>query len=191
MESASLDRRAGEGFLEAPPERPLPERTVAGVGGVAGVLAGAAMLASQMMVGEIANEPTAVEGVDSSAWTAITGIASVLLGPDAVHGSFEPGAILVGLVLAALYAAAAGVVGVALLVYVQGYHPGPVAAATQGFAYGLLLQILVLNLAVNLLQDPNTVYESTPPWGWWLGHSVYGIALGGAGAGMLSAMSRT
>ena len=191
MESASLDRRAGEGYLEAPAERPLPPRAVAGIGGVAGAVAGAVMIGWQMLTGEIDNTPTAVPGIDSSTWTAITSVATLLLGVDGFHGSFHLGSILVGLILLMLYAVAFGVVGTALLAYVQGYHPGPIAAAMQGIAYGLLLEILVLNLGVNGTQHPNVVYESTVPWSWWAAHAAYGLTLCVVGAGMLSAMART
>ena len=185
MESASLDRRAGEGYLEAPPEQRLPRRTVARIGVRAGALAGAAAVVSQMLVGEIAAAPTAVEEIESSTWTAITSVAALFLGPEAFHGSFALGSIIVGLIVLAIYALAAGVGGIALLVYVQGYHPGPIAAATQGMIYGLLLQIIVMNLGVNAVEEPNGVYEATPAWGWWVAHTVYGAALGLVSAELL------
>ena len=191
MEHASLDRRAGEASLAAPPERPLPARVVVRVGAAAGVIAGVAMIGWQMLAGEIDATPTAVEGVDSSTWTAITAVASLVLGADAQHGWFSFGPVLLGLILLMAYAIALGVLGVALLVYVQGYHPGPLAAAAQGVVYGLLLQIFVVNLTINALQDVNTVYESTTPWSWWAAHSLYGGTLGIAGARMLATAATT
>ena len=186
MEQAALDRRAGEDFLEAPRERPLRARVVARMGAAAGAVGGLAMIAWQMLAGEIDATPTAVEGIDSSTWTAITSVASLVLGADAMHGWFSLGPVLLGLILWMAYAVALGVLGIALLVYVQGYHPGPAAAAVQGVAYALVAQVLVINLTVNAMQAVNTVYESTAPWSWFAAHAVYGTALGFAGAGLLS-----
>lgn len=186
MEHASLDRRAGEAYLEAPRERPVRRAVVARVGVAAGAVGGVAMIAWQALAGEIDATPTAVAGIDSSTWTAITSVASLVLGADAVHGWFSLGPVVLGLILWMAYAVALGVLGIALLVYVQGYHPGPAAAAVQGIAYGLLAQILVINLTVNAIQGVNTVYESTTPWSWFAAHAVYGTVLGLAGAGLLS-----
>ena len=185
-ETASLDSRAGEGYLEAPLERPVPRRDVVRIGVGAGLLAGAALIVSQMGVGEIASEPTAVEGIESSTWTAITSVASLLLGVEAFHGSLEVGSVLVGLIVILAYAVVLGIVGVAALVYVQGYDPPALPAAVQGATYALLVQVLVLNLAVNAAQDVNTVYLSTPSWGWWVGHAVYGVTFGVACARALA-----
>ena len=186
MEQASLDRRAGEGFHEAPRERPVRPRVVARVGVAAGAVGGVAMIAWQMLAGEIDATPTAVQGIDSSTWTAITSVASLVLGADAMHGWFSLGPVLLGLVLWMAYAVALGILGIALLVYVQGYHPGPAAAAAQGMAYALLVQILVINLTVNAIQQVNTVYESTAPWSWFAAHAVWGTAFGLVSAGLLS-----
>ena len=186
MEHASLDRRSGEAFLEAPPERPVRPRVLVRAGAVAGAVGGLAMIAWQMLAGEIDATPTAVEGIDSSGWTAITSVASLLLGADAMHGWFSLGPVLLGVTLWMAYAVALGVLGIAMLTYVQGYHPGPAAAAAQGVAYSLLVQILVINLTFNAIQAVNTVYESTAPWSWFAAHAVYGVAFGLSSAGLLS-----
>ncbi len=152
---------------------------------MSGAVAAAAMMGTLMAIAEIASEPTAVSGVDSSTWTPSTGIASFLFGPDAFTASFRPLPILFGLVahlaLSILFAA----LGLALVVWMLGYRPRPPAAAIVGLAYGLALEVLVLNLAVNGIQGDNTVYESLPPWGWWVAHAAYGTTLGLAGSLML------
>lgn len=42
------------------------------------------------------------------------------------------------------------------------------------------MQAIGINLLVGLAQSAPTVYESLPPWGWWVAHGAYGLALGGA-----------
>ena len=75
-------------------------------------------------------------------------------------------------------AAVLGVLGVAALVYVLGYRPGAFGAALAGAAYGLFLEIVLLNLAVNAIRSPNVVYQAAPEWTWWFAHVTYGTALG-------------
>ncbi len=78
-----------------------------------------------------------------------------------------------------------GVAGTAALVWVLGYRPGPVGAALCGFAYGLFLEVVVMNIVVTSIQDPDVVYRAAPEWTWWVAHGAYGIGLGLVGALML------
>jgi len=149
------------------------------------VIAGLAMVLTLMAIGEIADEPTAVPGVDSSTWTALTGIAAFVFGTDAFHGSFAPLPILAGLLIHLAVAAALGVVMVAALVLTQGPRPGHVGAMIQNIAIALFVQIYGLALVVDSIQDVGTVYGSIPHWGWWVAHAVYGGALGLVSASLL------
>ncbi len=132
----------------------------------------------QMVVGAIAAEPTAAAGIDSSFWTAVTSITSVIFGLDAFHGSFEFWPVVGGIAGHMFNAMMLGVVGVALLVAVWGARPNPIAAIMQGVMFGLVLEVVILNLIVNQIQDVNTVYTSTPEWSWWVSHAVFGMTLG-------------
>jgi hypothetical protein len=143
----------------------------------AGAAGGVVVAATAAAISEMASQPTAVEGVYSSTWTPITGAASVVLGSDAFHGSFVIGPILVGLTLLVAYGAAAGVPGVAFLLVTQGDRPGPAGCVVQGMAYGVALEIAVVNLGINALQDVQVLYLSMPSWGWWAVHAIYGSAL--------------
>ena len=93
MESATVDRRAGEEHLAAEPAPALSARAVVGVGVRAGLGAGALMIAWEMLAAEIAAEPTAISGIGSSTWTPLTAIASFVLGTDAFSGSLAIGSI--------------------------------------------------------------------------------------------------
>jgi len=157
----------------------------AGIG--SGLAAGAAMAATAMVIGEIAAEPTAVAGIDSSTWTPITSITSFLFGVDAFHGSFAVLSILFGLGSHLVLSVAFGIVGVAFIAVTQGARPGALGASIQGLAFGLSLQIVVLNLGVNAIQEVHTVYESIPQWGWWVAHAAYGAVLGMAASRALPA----
>lgn len=157
----------------------------AGLG--AGVAGGAVMALALMSIAEVAAEPTAVPGVSSSTWTPLTAITSFLFGSDAFAGSFQVLPIAFGALWHAVNAALAGVVGGALIIWLLGPRPHPVTAMSVGLLYGLVLEILVLNLVVNGIQDVLTVYEALPPWGWWVGHAAFGSTLGLA----LAARQRT
>jgi hypothetical protein len=157
----------------------------------AGLAGGAALLATAMTIAEISAEPTSNPGVYSSAWTPVTGIATLVLGADAVRGSFQLGPILLGAAIAIAYAIAAGVVGTALLVWVQGPLATAAGAAIQGMAYALALEIVVVNVLINALQDVNVLYYSMPAWGWWVAHAAYGAVLGLVGARAAAARAVT
>lgn len=159
--------------------------SVALVGLRAGIAAGLVMAAVLMAIGEIANEPTVVPGIDSSTWTALTGIAAFFFGVDAFHGSFHVLSIAAGLAIHLVVAAVFGLIGVAFVVVTQGPRPGAAGAVVQGVAYALFIQIFVLALVVNAIQDVGTVYGSIPRWGWWAAHGAYGAALGVTASALL------
>lgn len=152
----------------------------------ASLVATVAMALTLMAISEISAVATPRPGVLSSTWTPLTGIASFVLGMDALHGSFHVGAIAFGLAVHLAVGLALGTIGVALLLVVQGPLPGPVGAALQGLAYGIFVEVFFLNLVVGALQDVHTVYESLPQWGWWIAHAVWGIALGLSASAMLA-----
>lgn len=179
-----LDRRAETAQVTR--AGPLGLRTVAAVGARAGLAGGAAMIAVQMLNGEIAAEGTAVAGTLSSTWTAITAISAFLLGVDAFSSSFAVLSVAFGLAVHMLMALALGVIGAAFVLWTLGSRPGPLAAALTGLAYGLFLEVSLLNLTVNSIDDPNVVYQSTPSWSWWLAHGVYGVTLGLAASPLLA-----
>lgn len=172
------------------PRDPVPTRAspaaVLAAAVPASLVAAAAMALTLTAIAEISATATAVPGIDSSTWTPVTGIASFLLGLDAVHGSFHVGAIAFGLGVHLVVGVALGTLGVAVLAYVQGPCPAPVGAALQSLAYGLLLQVFFLDLVVGALQDVHSVRESLPPWGWWVAHAVWGVALGLAASAALA-----
>lgn len=155
------------------------------VGLRAGVVAGIVMAVTLMAIGEIANEPTVVQGIDSSTWTALTGIASFFFGTDAFHGSFQVLPILAGLAIHLAVAATVGAAAMVSLVYTQGPRPGPVGAMLQNVVVALSIQTFVLALAVDAIQEVDTVYGSIPRWGWWAAHAAYGGALGLGSAALL------
>lgn len=156
----------------------LPRRAVLRAGARAGLAGGIAMAAWLMFCGEVANEPTSAPGVDSSTWTALTGIAAFWFGQDAFHGDFAALAILGGAVIHLLAAAILAIPGTAIIVYAFAGAPEPLGGALAGFAYGIALEILAMNVAVNAIQADSAVYESIPQWGWWVGHAAYGTTLG-------------
>jgi len=164
-------------------DRGYPRGRVAGttlvkVGAVAGLAGGIVMAMWQMVVGAIATEPTAVPGIDSSFWTAVTSIPSVLFGEQWFHGSFHFGAVFVGLMGHMMNSIVIGIVGVALATTVLGPRPRVLPAVAFGMMFGLVLEVLIVNLVVNQIQDVNTLYTSTPEWSWWVAHAMFGATLG-------------
>jgi hypothetical protein len=147
------------------------------VGARAGAASGVALAATLMLVAEIASEPTGVPGIDSSTWTPPTGVASLVLGEDALHGSLVVGPILLGLAILMAAATVAGVIGVSLLVYLLGYAPPTLPAVLVGIAWGGALQVALLRVTFN---DP------LPTFGRWLGWAAYGATLGLASSRLLA-----
>jgi len=134
--------------------------------------------AALVLIAETASEPTTVRGIVSSTWTPLTGVAGFFFGTGAVHGSFHPLPIAFGLAVHMGVAVVFGLAGVALILAVQGPCCGAVGGAVQGVAYALFLQVFFLALIVNGVQGRLTVYESLPPWAWWVAHAVYGAVMG-------------
>ena len=92
-------------------------------GAIAGLAGGMVMAMWQMIFGAVAQQPTAVPGIDTSFWTAITAIPSVPFGLDWFQGSFELGAVAVGLMGHMMNSMMLGAVGVGLLAMVLGSRP--------------------------------------------------------------------
>lgn len=171
--------------------RSVPETgTLVRVGLLAGVLAGMMMALWQMVVGALADEPTAVFGIDSSFWTAVTSITSFFFGVDAFHETFEPAPVLFGIGVHMVNSMMLGVAGVALIVALLGARPNPLAAVMQAIGLALVVQVVLLNLIVNQIQDINSVYTSTPEWSWWVSHGIYGMTLGATAALLLRRVAR-
>lgn len=147
------------------------------IGLVAGALAGMMMATWQMVVGLIADEPTAVDGINSSFWTAVTSIPSVLFGIDWFHADFDFWPVVLGIGGHMMNSMMIGVVGVALLAAVLGRRPPLIRAVMQGVMFGLLMEVVLIHLIVNPIQDVNTLYTSTPEWSWWASHAVFGMTL--------------
>ncbi len=158
-------------------------RTSTGAGGavkaglVGGALAGMMMGLWQMVVGSVADEPTAVQGIETSFWTPMTAIPSVLFGLDWFHEDFEFWPVVLGIAGHMMNAMVLGVIGVAIIVGVAGRRPRPGAALAAGLAYGLVLEVVMVNLIVNSIQEPNALYTSTPRWSWWAAHAIFGVVL--------------
>ena len=160
-----------------------PRERVAGptlvkVGAIGGLAGGIVMAMWQMVVGAIATDPTAVPGIHTSFWTAVTAIPSVPFGEQWFHGSFDFWAVFLGLMGHMMNSAIFGIVGVALVTTALGARPRLLPAMVLGMAYGLLLEVVVVNLIVNQIQDLNTLYTSTPEWSWWVAHAMFGAVLG-------------
>ncbi|MBW8060233.1 MAG: hypothetical protein FVQ78_07860 [Solirubrobacterales bacterium] len=158
---------------------------IAKIGAIAGLTAGMMMAMWQMVVGAIAQEPTAVPGIDSSFWTAITSIPSVLFGTQWFHGSFEFWAVALGLMGHMMNSMALGIMGVAISIRLLGPRPNIASAMAVGMMFGLVLEVVVVNLIVNQIQDVNTLYTSTPEWSWWVAHGIFGATLGMVAATLL------
>lgn len=159
--------------------------TIVRAGLIAGAVAGMMMAMWQMAVGAVADEPTVVDGVNSSLWTAVTAIPSVLFGIDWFHADFELGAVALGIAGHMMNSMMIGIVGVALLAVVLGRRPSPIAAVVQGVLFGLLMEVVIIHLIVNPIQDVNTLYTSTPEWSWWVSHAIFGMTLGLVGSLLL------
>lgn len=154
---------------------------------IGGAVAGMAMAMWMMGIAAAATTQTAVPGIVSSVWTPVTAITSFIFDVDAFHGSFDDGvlSILFGITAHMGMSMMLGVLGVALITAVQGMRPTVVGAVMQGAFFGVVLEVVILNLIVNNIQDVNTVYTSAPEWSWWIGHGIFGMMLGGVAALLL------
>jgi hypothetical protein len=156
----------------------VPKGELLRVGARTGLLAGLVLALHLALIAEVAAHSTPVPGVRSGFWTPLTGVSTVILGHDALHGDFAIGPLALGLALLLALAAVVGVGGVAWLYACLGTGDAPWLAMALGVAYGLLVEVVVLQLIVNPLQSPNSVYDSLPSWAWWAGWGVYGAVLG-------------
>lgn len=160
------------------PARGASRRAILRAGARAGLIAGAVLAVHLALIAETAAATTTDPGIRSSTWTPFTGLATILFGPGALHGSLWPGYVAAGLGLLLVYAAAAGVPGAWWVAFCLGRDRSPGTAMALGAAYGLALELVAVQFLLNPLQDPNVVYGSLPPWAWWAGHGVYGMVLG-------------
>ena len=138
----------------------------------------ATLIVTLSLIAEIAAAPTTDPAIHSSTWTPITAVSALFLGSGAFHGSFALGPVLFGLLVVAVVSVLAGGLGVAFLVYCLGWSPHPAAAALLGAAWGLAMEILLVNLLCNWLQDDNALYRSLPSWAWFVGMGAWGATLG-------------
>ncbi len=159
--------------------------TLVRTGAIAGLAGGMVMAMWQMVVGAIAQQPTAVPGIDSSFWTAVTAIPSVPFGLDWFHASFDAGAVFVGLMGHMMNSIVLGAAGVGLAVALLGNRPSIAKAMAFGMMFGLLLEVVVVNLIVNQIQTVDTLYTSTPEWSWWVAHAMFGATVGLVAATLL------
>ncbi len=136
--------------------------TLVRVGAIAGLAGGLVMAMWQMVVGALAQEPTAVAGIDSSFWTAVTSIPSMIFGTDWFHGSFDFRAVVLGLMGHMMNSAVLGIVAVTIATALFGSRPSLGRAVAFGMMFGLILEVVVVNVAVNQVQTIDTLYTSTP-----------------------------
>jgi len=136
------------------------------------------LAASLVAIAEIAAEPTAEAGVRSSTWTPLRGVWSLVAGDAAFGGTLDLGPVLGGLALLLIVAVALGLAGLGLIAFLLGSRPQPVAAMTVGIAWGLIVQILFIDLLVATALGHLPAYDSLPHWAWWLGLGTWGAALG-------------
>jgi len=156
----------------------LASRMLVRVGVIAGLAGGMMMAMWQMVVGALAQEPTAVAGIDSSFWTAVTSIPSVIFGTDWFHGSFDFGAVFLGLMGHMMNSAVLGIAGVGIATTLFGARPSLARAVAFGMMFGLILEVVIVNLIVNQVQTIDTLYTSTPEWSWWVAHALFGATVG-------------
>ena len=160
--------------------------TVIRTGAIAGLAGGIVMAMWQMIVGAIAQNPTAVPAIHQSFWTAVTAIPCVVFGPSWFDGSFDAGAVIVGLMAHMMNSIMFGILGVALLTAVLGKRPGLLQTVVLGMLFGLVLEVVIVNGLVNgVLQTAHTLSTATPTWSWWVAHAMFGAVLGLAAATLL------
>ncbi|MDP8942926.1 MAG: hypothetical protein M3N16_02220 [Actinomycetota bacterium] len=153
-------------------------------GVVAGLVAGLAMLAWQMTIGGLASEPTAEPGIGTSVFTMPRSVPAFFFGID-IFGDEYARSALTGAAVHLVVAAGFGAVGMGLLAVLLGPRPASGPALLLGALYGVVLQLVVLELFVGGIQEVETVASSTPAWSWWVAHFLYGLVLALVGAAML------
>jgi hypothetical protein len=182
-----MEAHAAHGLHVHSRERARPwAATVIKTGAIAGLAGGIVMAMWQMIVGAIAQNPTAVPGIHQSFWTAVTAIPSVLFGPSWFHGSFDAGAVIVGLMAHMMNSIVLGILGVVLLTTLIGKRPGLMPAVAFGTVFGLVLEAVIVNGLINgLLQSVRTLSTATPAWSWWVAHAMFGAVMGLIAAALL------
>jgi hypothetical protein len=166
-------------------EARLAVPTLIRAGAIAGLAGGMMMAMWQMVVGAIAQDPTAVPGIQTSFWTAVTSIPSVIFGQSWFHGSFEFWAVFIGLMGHMMNSMILGTAGLALATTLLGNRPSVAKAIAFGMIFGLILEVVVVNLIVNQVQTVNTLYTSTPEWSWFVAHAMFGATVGLVGSALL------
>lgn len=136
------------------------------------------LVASLLAISEIAASPTAEAGVLTSTWTPLRGVFSLVGGADTFGGSWDLGPMVGGLAIIIAVATALGLAGIALIVFLLGREPPPLAAILVGTAWGMAVQIALVGLLVGGLLGDLPAYDSVPAWGWWLSTLPWGAALG-------------
>jgi hypothetical protein len=164
----------------------LTVSTIVRTGAIAGLAGGIVMAMWQMIVGAVAQEPTAVTGIHQSFWTAVTSIPSVVLGPSWFHGGFEAGAVVVGLIAHMMNSIMLGIVGVGLATTLLGRRPSVAQMLAFGMAFGVVLQLAIVDGLINgVLQSVHTLSTATPAWSWWVAHVMFGAMFGLVAAALL------
>jgi hypothetical protein len=157
----------------------LTVATIVRTGAIAGLAGGVVMAMWQMIVGAIAQQPTAVAGIHQSFWTAVTSIPSVIFGPSWLHGSFEAGAVVVGLMAHMMNSVMLGIIGVGLATTLLGRRPTFPQTLAFGMVFGVVLQAVIVDALINgVLQSVHTLSTATPAWSWWVAHVMFGAIFG-------------
>jgi hypothetical protein len=147
------------------------------VGAIGGMAAGMMMAMWQMIVGAIAQNPTAVPGIHQSFWTPVEGIWSVVFGVHHFHGDFHFIPVFGGIAGHMMNSMILGIMGIAISTSILGKRPNPVAAVMLGVGFGLAVEAILINGIINT-QKIETLYSSTPHWSWWVAHAIFGMTLG-------------
>jgi hypothetical protein len=164
----------------------LTVSTIVRTGAIAGLAGGIVMATWQTIVGAIAHEATAVAGTHQSFWTAVTSIPSVILGPSWFHGSFETGAVVVGLMAHMMNSIMLGILGVGLATSLLGKRPTIPQTVAFGMVFGVVLQLVIVDGLINgVLQSVHTLSTATPAWSWWVAHVMFGAIFGLVAATLL------
>jgi uncharacterized membrane protein len=159
-------------------------RKILQVGALAGIAGGLMYAAWQMLVAAIAQDPTAVPAIHQTLWTPPEGIWSVVFGVHHFHGSFHFIPVFGGIVAHLGNSVVLGILGVALLTAILGRRPSLPAAVVFGAAYGIAVDAILLLGIINT-QKIQTLYSASPHWSWWIGHGIFGVALGLVGTVLL------
>jgi len=184
--SSTMEAHSAHGVpLQGRASSRLATSTLVRTGALAGLAGGMMMAMWQMVVGAIAQNPTADPAIHQSFWTAVTAIPSVPFGESWFHGSFDFGAVVLGLMGHMMNSMVLGVVGVGLATAILGSRPSVAKAMAFGMMFGLVLEVVIVNLIVNNIQTIDTLYTSTPEWSWWAAHAMFGATVGLVAATLL------